>query len=454
VSAPEPDATQTMASRRFLLVLVLAAVVGVVAALAAWCFLELTHQLQVGVFEKLPEQFGYDTAPVWWPLPAAALGGLVVAFAIARLPGRGGHLPANGLSTGVTLPIAVPGVLLAGLATIAFGLVLGPEAPLIAMGGGLGLLGVRLLRRDAPAELRTLIAACGTFSALALIFDSPLIAAVVLIEAAGVGGPQLKLLIVPGLLAAGIGSLVSIGMGAFTGLSSSAYAIGALPLPVFARPDAVDFLWTLPLAAAIALGAFAIFRVARAAEPIVTPRLFLALPAAGLVVAGLAIAFSQLTDKGVDEVLFSGQDDLPGLIAGAGTWSLGALALLIALKGLAWAISLASFRGGPTFPAMFLGAAAGLMASHLPGYALTPAVAVGIGAGVAAVLRLPLSAVVLALLLTAKTGAGSSPLVILGVVTAYLTTLALTVRAAEPAEPGHDPDGMPSRPTRSDTVAA
>ena len=64
---------------------------------------------------------------------------------------------------------------------------------------------------------------------------------------------------------------------------------------------------------------------------------------------------------------------------GASTWSLTALALLIALKGLAWSISLSGFRGGPTFPGLLLGVAAGLLASHLPGFAMTPAVAVGWG---------------------------------------------------------------------------
>jgi len=454
MSAPQPDPTQMMASRRFLVLLVLAAVVGVVAALAAWCFLELTHQIQVGVFDKLPEQLGYDTAPVWWPLPVAAIAGLIIAFAITRLPGRGGHVPAHGLSTGATMPADVPGVVLAGLATIGLGLVLGPEAPLIAIGGGLGLLAVRLVRKDAPAQLGTLVAACGTFSALSLVFDSPLIAAVILIEATGLGGAQQRLLLVPGLLAAGIGSLVSIGMGAFTGLSNSDYALGALPLPTFDRPDAVDFLWTLPLGVAVALGAFAIFRLATATEPVVTLRPFVALPAAGLLVAGLAIAFSELTDKGADEVLFSGQEDLPGLIAGAGAWSLGALAAVVAFKGLAWAISLASFRGGPTFPAMFLGAAGGLMASHLPGYAITPAVAVGIGAAVAAVLRLPLSAVVLALLLTAKSGAGSAPLVIVGVVAAYLTTLALSAKTTAASADDTPPKGPVATPDQKRSTPA
>ena len=43
----------------------------------------------------------------------------------------------------------------------------------------------------------------------------------------------------------------------------------------------------------------------------------------------------------------------------APAWSLGALTLLIACKALAYGMSLSSFRGGPIFPAMFIGAAAG-----------------------------------------------------------------------------------------------
>jgi H+/Cl- antiporter ClcA len=424
---------QPIPPRRLLGVLVIAAAVGFVAALAAWAFLELTHQVQVGVFETLPEQLGYDTAPQWWPVPVAALAGLIVAFAIARLPGNGGHPPAHGLSTEPTLPNMLPGVLLAAVATIGLGLVLGPEAPLIALGAGLGLLSVRLVRGNASGQLGPLLAACGTFSALALIFDSPVIAAVILIEATGAGGEQQRMILIPGLVAAGIGSLVSIGMGSFTGLSTSDFAIGALPLPDFPEPTAADFAWSLPLGVAIAVGTWAVFRVAREIEPGTLRRPFLALPLAGVAVAGLAIAFSELANKGSEEVLFSGQDQLPGLISGAAEWSVGALVLLIVFKGIAWAISLASFRGGPTFPAMFLGAAAGIAASHLPGFDLTPAVAVGIGAGVAAVLRLPLSAIVLALLLTSQSGAGSSPLVIVGVVAAYVATIML------PQPPGPAP---------------
>lgn len=103
---------------------------------------------------------------------------------------------------------------------------------------------------------------------------------------------------------------------------------------------------------------------------------------------------------------------------------------MIGFKGLAYALSLAGFRGGPVFPAMFLGAAAGLMAAQLPGFSITPAVAVGIGAAVVAILRLPLSAVVLATLLCSGSGIGVGPVIIVGVVVAYLTTLALPEPAA------------------------
>ena len=336
-------------------------------------------------------------------------------------------------------------MLLAGIASIALGPVVGPEAPLIALGGGLGALTIQSLRRDAPPQLETLLASSGAFAALAFIFGSPIIAAVILIEAAGLGGPRLTLVMIPGLMAAGIGSLVSIGMGSLTGLSTADISLGPLSLPAFARPHLTDFLWTIPFAVAIAVVTWVIFRLARTVVGVAAPRPFLVLPAAGLLLAGLGIAFERAADHGVDQVLFSGQDAIGPLVANPGAWSLGALALLIVFKGLAYGVSLGAFRGGPVFPAMFLGAAGGLMAAQLPGFELTPAVAVGLGAAVVAVMRLPLSAVVLATLFTVHTGLGSEPLIIVGVVVAYLTLLALDGRTSsgQSGAGGTDDTGRP-----------
>jgi H+/Cl- antiporter ClcA len=426
-----------MRGRAFVAVLVLAAVIGVIASLAAWCFLELIFYIQRWVFTDIPGDLGYaHGTPLWWYVPVLAIAGVATALAIVRLPGDGGHVPAYGLNASPTQPIDLPGMLLAGIASIGLGLVVGPEAPLIALGGGLGFLTIRSIRPDAPPQLGTLLASAGTFAAVSFLFGSPIIAAVILIEAAGLDGKRMPIVLIPGLLAAGIGSLVSLGLGSLTGLSTANISLNALQLPAFARPDLVDFLWTIPLAVAIALVTYGIFGLARAVQRVAAPRALMVLPVAGMVVAGLAIAFSQTTDKGVDQVLFSGQSALGPLVADPGAWSISALVLVIVFKGLAYGISVGTFRGGPTFPAMFLGAAGGLLAAQLPGFETTPAVAVGLGAAVVAVLRLPLSAVVLATLLTVHSGAGSEPLIIMGVVAAYLTVQNLPERddLPEPAQ--------------------
>ena len=107
------DPAALIRSRNYRVLLVLAALVGLIVSAAAWGFLELVHEIQVGVFEDLPGKVGYDSTPVWWPLPWVALAGLLTAFAIGRLPGRGGHVPADGLKTGgaPTRPVELPGVL-------------------------------------------------------------------------------------------------------------------------------------------------------------------------------------------------------------------------------------------------------------------------------------------------------------------------------------------------------
>ena len=457
-SAPTPeDPTATLLSKGFLVLLVIAAVVGVAVSLAAWCFVELVYQLQQELYHHLPAALGYQHGPPkWWSLPILGVAGVLAALAITRLPGNGGHIPAGGLKVGgaPTQPIELPGIILAGLISIGFGLVIGPEAPLIALGAGLAVAIVKLARREAPSQVLLVVGAAGSFAALSFVFSSPIIAAVILIEATGLGKSRLPVVLIPGLVGAGIGSLVSVGMGSFTGLSSSAYALAPLALPPFHQPTAANFGWTIALALAVALVAHLIRTGGLLTLRVVKPRPLVLLPVCGLVVSGLAIAFSQATGKGVSEGLFSGQDALPGLITTSGTWSVAALVWLIVFKGLGYSLSLGAFRGGPTFPAIFLGAAGGVMASHLPGFPMAAGVAVGIGTGTVAILRLPLSAVVVATLLTGSAGAGVTPLVIIGVVVAYLATLWLSsleaIRVADPsavesAESG--PADAPSPPS-------
>jgi H+/Cl- antiporter ClcA len=50
------------------------------------------------------------------------------------------------------MPLELPGIVLASFATLSLGVVLEPEAPLIAIGSGIGVLAVRLVKKDAPAR--------------------------------------------------------------------------------------------------------------------------------------------------------------------------------------------------------------------------------------------------------------------------------------------------------------
>ncbi len=155
------------------------------------------------------------------------------------------------------------------------------------------------------------------------------------------------------------------------------------------------------------------------------------LPVAGLAIGGLAVVYAEATGQASTDVLFSGQSALPHLIDHASGYALGALLLLMVCKGLAYGVSLGSFRGGPVFPGMFIGAAGGIAMSHLPGLPLVAGVAMGIGALSVVMLTLPLTSVLLASLLLASDAIVVMPLVIVAVVVAHVTA----ARLAPPAEP-------------------
>ncbi|WP_174844220.1 chloride channel protein [Cryobacterium adonitolivorans] len=153
--------------------------------------------------------------------------------------------------------------------------------------------------------------------------------------------------------------------------------------------------------------------------------------------------FAQVTGEDTAEVLFSGQSALPSLISDGAAWPVGRGPAADPVQG-AWLWPVAgAFRGGPIFPAMFLGAALGIAASPLPGVVLVPAAEVGIGAMCASMLRLPLTSVLLATVLLSSDAYAVMPLVIVAVVVAH----AITGRLPEPPGPQLSrtlPSGSPS----------
>ena len=420
------DALALLRSRSYVALLVLAAIIGVPVSAAAYFFLALVSKMQGWIFTDLPKGLGFHAEPLWWPVLPLALAGVLVAATIRYLPGRGGRSPADGFKAGEgpPAPVELPGVLLAALATLSLGVVLGPEAPMIALGGGLGVLAVRLVKKDAPPRTATVVAAAGSFAAISTLLGSPLLGAFLLMEASGLGGTMLELVLVPGLLAAGVGSLIFTGLDGWTGLGTFSLAIPGLPH--VGSPTGAEFLWALAIGVmAVPIGS-GIRWLGLFLRPHIERRMLLATPVAGLAIAGLAIAFAAGTSKSSSEVLFSGQSALGPFISNSASYTVGALLLLLVCKGIAYGVSLSGFRGGPTFPAMFLGAVGGVALSHLPGLPLVYGVAMGIGAMAVVMLRLPLTSVLLATLLLSSDGLQVTPVVIVAVAVAYVASARFT----------------------------
>jgi H+/Cl- antiporter ClcA len=432
---PAPaDPLALVKTRSYVVLLLFGALVGVVVSFVAYFFLKSTTETQSWLFSTLPKQLGFMGAPVWWPIPILVVAGALVALAIRYLPGTGGHVAVFGFKPGATQPIELPGVIVAAFITLVCGAVLGPEAPLVAIGGGLAVLIVHLLRRDAPAMAVTVIGAAGTFAAISTLLGSPITAAFLLMEAAGLGGPIVGIVMLPGLLAAGVGTLIFVGLNSWTGYGT--FSLAVPNIPPFTRPDGKELLWALVIGVAAPVVGTAIRRLGLLLLPLVERARPLVTPAIGLGVALLAMAFVEGSGKSNSYVLFSGQSALAPLIEHASTFSVGALALLLVCKGLAYAGCLPSFRGGPVFPAAFLGAAGGILLSHLPGLPMIAGAAMGIGALLTVMLNgMPLTAVLLVEVLFAPDAIALAPLVIIAVVVSHVVAVWIAPPMDEAATP-------------------
>ena len=418
------DPLRLARSRPYLVLLLLAAVIGAPIAALSFGFLEAVEHLQPEIFDHLPRGLGFRTAPSWWPVPVLGVAGVLVALIILRLPGNGGHEPLSGLATGHIAPARdLPGITLAALTSLSLGVVLGPEAPLVTLGGAGAAAALRGLRPGADERAASMVGAAGSFAAISTLFGSPLPAAFLLMEASGLASPLLGVVMLPGLLAAGIGALMFTGLGGWTGLPATSLAVPGLPKAH--SPTVTELCWAVAIGLAAALFATGVRRLGRLLRDRVAPRRLWATPAAGLLVAAAVVIYTEATGKPESDVLFSGQFGLGSLLAHRAAYTVGTLVILVACKAFAYAVSLSAFCGGLVFPSLFLGVAGGMALAHLPGMEFVPAIAIGMGAMAVSMLALPLSSVLLTTLLLGGNGLTVMPLVIVGVVVARTLSLHL-----------------------------
>jgi H+/Cl- antiporter ClcA len=405
---------------RYLRLVLLGAAVGIPAALAAALFLALVHYVQHWLWTDLPDALG-ETGPPWYlvlGLPVA--GAAIVLAARTFLPGDGGHAPLEGLSPRPTPLAHGPGIVLAALGTLCFGAVLGPEAPVIAL-GALVALAVTLPARPAEKE-GAILATAGSFAAISALFGGPIVGGVLMVEA-GVGlGAALIPTLLPGFVAAAVGYLVFVGFGDWGGLDAPGLAVPDLAL--YEGTHLLDLLVALAVGVATALAIVSVNRLAARAAGDGSRRLGMA---AFLLAGGLAVGLVALLADGLggasQDVLFSGQSSIPTLVTEDSTT---VVLVLLAAKALAYAVSLAcGFRGGPIFPAVFLGV--GLATLPVVWFDVSPtlAVAAGAAAGMAAQSRLILTSMLFAALLVGTQGLDAVPAAVLAAAAAWITSSAL-----------------------------
>jgi len=420
-----PDAVPApTAPRELVRLTLLGALIGLPAGAVAFAFITVVHWLESWLWDDLPDALGVDQPPWWLVLGLPTIGGALVHLA-RKLPGDGGHAPINGVSMGVMRTADAGSIALAALATLPFGLVLGPEGPLIALGG---IVATTLTARARmAAQGRAALATAGSGAAVATLFGGPIVAGVFLLEggaAAGIGAAAIPL-VIPALAAAAVGYTLVTGLGDWAGVHVAGMSVPDLPDydNVLVRDMLVAVVVGV-LAALVARGVRS-FAAGVARQEARIGRLPL-LVGGGLVVGALALAARGLGADSQD-VLFSGQNSIAPLVASSG----GVVVVLLIAKAVAYAITMgAGFRGGPIFPAIFLGVALATFA--VVGFDMSPtaAIAIGTAAGMTAMTRMVLSPLVFAGLLVGKAGLDALTLATLATISAWLTAAVIDYRLA------------------------
>lgn len=398
-----------------------AGVIGLAAAAGAVAFTTVEHWLQHWLWHSLPERLGWEEPAWWWVIAILLLGG-ALTFAASQLPGHGGHKPLQGLSMDIDTSVIVS-VILATLASLSFGAVLGPEAPLLAIGTAIGYSAVR---KQHP-ERREILMLAGGMAAVSVVFGNPLVVGILLLEASvltAAKGPAIQRLL-PALVALGSGYILQVGIGRWTGFGEAELSVPGLP--EYVTLEMVDLVVSVPLALTVGLLVVIAIRLGEWIQPRAEAQPLVVIMAGALVIAIAAISARAITGSEVELVLFSGQAAIPDLLM---LTSIGTIVVVLVAKTIAYSVSLGSgFKGGLVFPAVFLGIGVATATTQLiAGTSLSALTAAGIAAGTASALRLPFTAVLLAVLLAAGAGLAVTTPAIIGAVIGLLVRMDLDAR--------------------------
>jgi H+/Cl- antiporter ClcA len=390
---------------------VLAIVVGLVAATAASFLLWIIDGGQELFYKTLPEIFGWGTLPGWWVLLLLVVGALIV-FVARRLPGATGGSPLSGFHF-TNPPSWAPSILLAALGTLIFGASLGPEGPLIVLGSAVAAL---LVKRSGSTDVTKLAMLLGGMAAIGTVFGNPFVAAFMLLEFAAMGAVPAAAL-VPALVSLGAGYLTLVGWGSWAGFGVHTLSVPGLPTYDTVKPD--DLFAGLIVALVVAVLAAGARELGERTELVGKHRPTLVLFAVAIATALIAWVAATGFDVPYDQILFSGQSGMAGLVTETST---AAVIVIVVGKLIVYGLALGGgFRGGPVFPATFIGVGFGVLTSLVfTNLSVSAMAAVGISAAATVMLRLPFTSGMLAMLLIGGAGAAIAPFAIIGAVVGFI----------------------------------
>ncbi|MFF2051619.1 ion channel protein [Leifsonia sp. NPDC058194] len=392
--------------RTLLLLSIPALLIGVLSALSLWLLDSIAGLLEDAVWTALPSAIGVDGASGWWIFLVLTVTGAAVGLTVWLLPGHGG--PDSATTELVTAPLppaVVPSLALTAVLGLAGGVSLGPENPIIAINASVLVALVARVWKKVPTELVLLMAASATIGAM---FGTPVAAALVftgIVAAAPGGGALWDRLFLP-LVAAAAGSET---------MTLLAHPQFGVPMPAYTDVHWPDVIAAFVIATAAALlgvaGATVFPTVHRAFHSLRNP--LLVSLAGGAVLGLLGVIGGPIT-------LFKGLEQMGQLIHDRAEYTTLQLVVIVLVKvGALLVAASAGFRGGRVFPAVFIGAAIGLIATSLvPGIPLPVAIASGVLGMTVAVARDGWIAIFVALAVTQSVAV--LPIMCLAVLPAWL----------------------------------
>ncbi len=325
--------------------------IGIGAALVLMLLDLASGALHDVLWTALPAVFGVTSSTPWWVILVLTTTGAAVGLIVWLVPGHAG--PDSARTEFDSPPpklVALPSLFVVVVLSLAGGVSLGPENPMVAINAALA---VAVLARftKIPPQLAGMLAVAGTLGAL---FGTPVAAALVftgIVGAAKTGGSLWDRLFLP-VAAAGAGALTMSLLGGELltiqvepmGAVQPMYLLTGGLVAVAATVLGVVMAWLFPY-------------VHRLFHGMRNPVLYTTL--GGAVLGALAIIGGPLT-------MFKGFEETTELLQHPGAYSTGQLAAMAGIKALALLVAAgAGFRGGRIFPVVFIGAALGLLATAL-----------------------------------------------------------------------------------------